>query len=104
MTKNPSSLEMYPNKRKHDFFNSIYSTFNSNYDPKTRIYTKHCENFDFFWKDNKLKYTQDNRADVNEALKIFPNLKENDINPSKRSVHDRISYNLSNRLVPVRFF
>ena len=94
---------LFPVKKKHDFYNSIYSTFNSNYDSKTRIYTKHCENFDFKFSDNKLQYVHDNRADVLEACKIFTNLKESDYNPNVRSVQNRISYYLSNRLVPVLF-
>lgn len=85
-------------RKKHDFFNSIYSTFNSNYDPKTRIYTKHCENFDFTFKNDKLNYIADNRADIEGALKIFPNLKEKDINPNLRSQQNKISYYLCNRL------
>mmetsp|Transcript_30438 Transcript_30438/g.31683 ORF Transcript_30438/g.31683 Transcript_30438/m.31683 type:complete len:170 (+) Transcript_30438:29-538(+) len=92
--------ERFPVNRKHDFFTSIYSTFNTNYNPETRIYHKPVANYDFAYKDDKLHYIPGNKADIEGALKIFPNISEQDINPSKRSVHDRISYNLGNRLVP----
>ena len=98
------SLEKYPVRKKHDFFNSIYSTFNSNYNPETRIFTKHCANFDFAFKEDKLHYIPDNRADVEGARRIFPNVKDTEINPNLRSVQDKISYYLSNRLVPVSYF
>ena len=98
------SIEKFPVRKKHDFFNSIYSTFHSNYNPETRIYTKYSENYDFHYKENKLHYIQDDRADVAEAKEIFKGLKDTDINPNTRSVQNRLSYYLSNRLVPVSEF
>lgn len=94
--------EKYPLRKKHDFFNSIYNTFHSNYNPETRIYTKHCENFDFTFKDDKLYHIEGDRADVEGAKKFFPTLKDTDINPNLRSVQNKISYYLTNRIVPVR--
>ena len=94
-------FQKYPVKDKHEFYSSIYTTFHSNYNPETRIYTKQCENFDFFFKDNKLSYSKEDRADVKQALNIFKGINEKDITFNDKKPQERISYYLSNRLVPV---
>ena len=94
-------LEQYPNNKKHTFYNNIYSVLNNNYDSETRIYNKKCENYDFLFKDNKLSYLKDDEFKIDEARKLFNNLKEKDINPNARPIQQRISYYQTNRLIPV---
>jgi len=92
--------EKYPFNKKHEFYTGIYDILHSNYNPKSRVFTKKIENYDFFFKDNKLIYEKDHKFNVSQAKVLFPNLKETDINPNVRSTQDKISYYLTNRLVP----
>lgn len=91
----------YSVKDKHDYYNSIYQTLHPNYDPETRVYTKNCENFNFIFKDNNLVYSRDNELDVNAAKTLFKGISDEDIDFSKQPIHSKISYYLTNRLVPV---
>ena len=93
-------MEKYPNNKKHEFYNNIYSMLHLNYDPETRIYNKRSEDCDFYYKNNKLSYTNEKELNIDMAKKVFSNLKESDIHPNKKPVQDKISYYLSNKIVP----
>lgn len=98
------SLEKYSNRKKHEYFASIYGLLHNNYNSDTKVYSKPVENFDFVFKNNKLEHSTDTEFNLSNAKVIFPELKDQDINPNIRPTQEKISYYLSNRMVPVSLF
>lgn len=92
--------EKYTFDKKHQFYTGVYDVLHSNYNANSRIFTKNIENHEFFFKNNKLIYEKDHKFNVSQAKSLFSNLKDTDINPNIRSTQEKISYYLTNRLVP----
>jgi hypothetical protein len=93
------------NKQRHDYYNDIYQDLHPCYDKDKRIYTKTSQNNEFFFKDDTLLYSKQKDLEFNkksvDSFKTFP---EKVTNPEKMTVQNKISFYLSNNMVPVHIF
>jgi hypothetical protein len=90
-------------QKRHKYFNGIYDDLHPYNNNETREYRKPKQNFDFFFHDNTLTYSKYKDLDFNEnSLSKFKTFGEKDLDPDKRTVQNKISYYLTNNLVPVK--
>ncbi len=89
-------------QKKHQYYNEIYDDFHPQNNNETRIYTKSKPNFDFSFKNDKLTYPKDKELDFNKkSLGKFKTFDDNDLELGKKTIQNKISYHLSNNIVPV---
>lgn len=89
-------------EKKHKYFNEIYDDLHPQNEKESRIYNKPKPNFDFSFKDNKLTHANNKEIDFNKkSLSKFKTFDDTDIDLGKKKIQNKISYHLSNNLVPV---
>lgn len=93
------------NKRKHEYFNEIYDSLHPCYDSMSRIYNKSTNDNDFQFKDDTLLYSKEKDLDFNKiSSNSFKTFDKNELALDSMNVHNKISYYLSNNVVPVNYF
>lgn len=89
-------------QKKHLYFNDIYDSLHPSNDRQSRVYSKPKQDFDFFFKDNELSYSKYRDLDFNKrSMDNFKTFKDDDLNPEKMPVQSKISFYLTNNMVPV---
>jgi len=89
-------------EKKHKYFNEIYDDLHPQNNKEKRSYINPKQDFDFTFRDNKLHYSKDKEITINQnSLSKFKTFDDSDLNLGKKSIQNKISYNLSNNLVPV---
>lgn len=87
---------------RHKYFNDIYDDLHPSNDKETRIYHKPKPNFDFALVGNTLTYNKYKELDFNKkSISNFKSFKETDTNPDQMPIQGKISFYLTNNLVPV---
>lgn len=87
---------------RHRYFNDIYDDLHPHHDKKNRIYKSLKNDNDFFFKDNKLLYSKQKNLEFSQkSLNKFSSFSNKEFDPEKMNVQNRISFYLSNNLVPV---
>jgi hypothetical protein len=92
------SISKFNFEKKHKYFNELYSDLHSSSD--ARIFTKSKPDFDFRFKDNKLMYSKDNDIDYSKS-KTLKSVYDSHEPLNEKKVQDKISFYLTNKLVPV---
>lgn len=88
--------------KKHEYYNNIYYETHPYAEKDTRMYNKPKDDFEFRFKDNELRYKKSREIDITKkSIDNFKTFKESDIDSSKKTVQNKISYYLCNNLVPV---
>ena len=75
--------------KKHEYYNNIYYETHPCADKENRIYKKPRDDFSFKFVNDSLEFNK------------FKTFSEKDKDPMKNSIHDRISFYLCNKLIPV---
>jgi len=90
-------------QKRHEYFNNIYDPLHPSYNKETRIYTKPQHNFDFYFNNNQLSYTKYRDLDFNkQSLENFKSFDKDDLDYNNLDINGKISFNLTNNLVPVK--
>lgn len=91
-------------QKKHQYFNEIYDDLHPQNNKETRIYNKYKPNFDFSFKNNKLTHLDDKEVNFNKnSFKKFKTFDDSFVDMGKKTIQNKISYHLTNNLVPVKF-
>jgi hypothetical protein len=89
-------------QKKHEYFNGIYDNLHPSNDRVNRVYTKPKPNFDFKFKDDTLQYSNYRELDfTKKSLDNFKTFDKNNLDTNQMSPQKKISYLLTNNLVPV---
>lgn len=89
-------------KKRHEYYTGIYDDLHPFNNKEERIYTRPKQNFEFQYKNDELVYSRKKELEFSRrSLDNFKTFTEKDLNPDKRTVQNKISYYLSNNLVPV---
>ena len=92
-------------KQKHLYYNSIYGDLHPQNDTHTRIYSKQKENFGITYKDEKILHSPNRNTFFSKrSLDNFKTFNNNDFRIESHSPQERITFYLSNNLVPVRYY
>jgi hypothetical protein len=89
--------------KKHEYYNNIYHETHPYASKDSRFYKKPKDDFNFNFRDNELKYNKGREIDITKkSIDNFKTFKESDIDQNKKTIQNKISYYLSNNIVPVR--
>jgi hypothetical protein len=90
---------------KHNYFNDIYHDTHPYATKGSRVYNKPRDDFGFRFKENRLIYNKKKEIDITKkSIDNFRTFTEGDIDLGSQTVQNRISYYLTNNLVPVKYF
>ena len=90
--------------KKHEYYNSIYYETHPYADKENRIYKKPRDDFSFKFVNNSLEFNKLKEVDITKnSIDKFKTFTEKDKDPMKNSIHEKISFYLSNKLIPVNF-
>ena len=89
-------------EKKHRYFNDIYDALHPSNDRETRVYTKPKQNFDFKFTGDTLVYSHYKDLDFNKkSMDNFKTFTHADLDHNNMNIQEKISFYLTNNLVPV---
>ena len=90
------------NKQRHDYYNSIYGDLHPYNNKDSRIYTKHKENFGVSYTGRNVMHCQNRDLIFSQkSLDNFKTFKNENFNLERKSPQERITFYLTNNMVPV---
>ena len=89
-------------QKKHDYFNNLYFDTHPFADRETRVYHKPKNDCSFKFVADQLIYNRAREVELSpKAMSNFESFKKEDLDLSQKSPQKKISFYLSNNLVPV---
>jgi hypothetical protein len=89
-------------QKRHQYFNDIYDSLHPSNNKETRVYTKPKQDFDFRFQNNELSYSKHKDLDFNKrSIDNFKTISEDQLDSNKMNAQEKISFYLTNNLVPV---
>ena len=90
-------------KDRHNYYNSVYGDLHPFNNKETRIYTKEKENFGITFTGEKIIHSP-NRDLVfsKRSMDNFKNIKPEKVNIEEKTPQERITFYLTNNMVPVK--
>ena len=91
-------------KQRHDYYNSIYGDLHPHNNKDTRIYTKQNENFGISYTGEKVIHSPNREMIFSQkSIDNFKSFKKDNFNIERKSPQERITFYLTNNMVPVIF-
>jgi hypothetical protein len=92
-------------QKKHDYFNNLYYDTHPYADKESRVYHKPKEDCSFKFVADQLVYNRSREVEMSpRAMESFKTFTRNDMDLNQKSPQKKISFYLSNNLVPVDCF
>ncbi len=92
-------------QKKHDYFNNLYYDTHPYADKEARIYHKPRDDFSFKFVGDQLIYNKRREVELtSKSMENFNTFTKSDMDLNNKTSQKKISFYLSNNLVPVYYF
>jgi hypothetical protein len=92
-------------QKKHDYFNNLYYDTHPYADRESRVYNKPRDDCSFRFVADQLIYNRSREVEFSpKAMSNFSSFNKNNMDLNQKTMQKKISFYLSNNLVPVRYF